>query len=161
MMKLFERFTHETHPEVEDHLPELPEGIIVPDDLSGLEIPTQRGTAVRWMHWMPVALVLAAGGLTIALVLQSNGTDETVVEQRSSTELVQEPIDAALAQAATATDTMMTRTLGVPEAAATDTMITRTLGVPEAAATDTMITRTLGVPIAPATDTMITRGKGG
>jgi len=104
MMKLFERFTvHETHPEVEEHLPELPEGVVVPDDLSGLEVPTRRVTTVRWMRWVPVGIVLAGGGLVLALVLQSDGTTDEVAVQPSSIELVQESIDKALAEAQTGT----------------------------------------------------------
>lgn len=101
MMKLFERFNaHETHPEVEEQLPELPEGITIPDDISGIEGPTRRTTAVRWMRWVPVGLVLAAGGLVLALALQGDGTtDEAVVQQATSAEVVQNEITAALAEA--------------------------------------------------------------
>lgn len=104
-MKLFERHTHReasTHrPEAPERLPELPEGVTVPDDLSGLEFPAslrpaRPATGIRWMRWLPLlVVVLAAGALTTALLLRNGGSEPAT--EVSSYQLVQESIDAALA----------------------------------------------------------------
>ena len=95
MMKLFERHTQETpdlRPEIHEQLPELPEGVTVPDDLSDMRLPvsvepTRRPTAVRWLRWVPVGLGLAAGGLVIAVVLSDAGTE--TVSPVIQTELIE------------------------------------------------------------------------
>ncbi|MBT8239933.1 MAG: hypothetical protein KJN63_01750 [Acidimicrobiia bacterium] len=75
-MKLYDR------PNVDeklDRLPELPEGVEVPDDISGLRPPTtlkSTGGATRWMRWLAVILVLGAIGLAGVLVVQSYSTTE-------------------------------------------------------------------------------------
>lgn len=96
MMKLFERHDQETH----ETLPDVPEGVTVPDDLSGLDTTDghRGGTRVRWLRWAaPVALV-AGGALVAAVVINDNGTETTDVGTRNATELVQQAIDDALAE---------------------------------------------------------------
>lgn len=82
-MKLYE------HPETEktlDRLPELPPGVEVPDDISGIGPPTtQKPTTggVRWMRWLAAILLLGAAGVLTALLLQGvqgNEADETPVD---------------------------------------------------------------------------------
>jgi len=83
MMKLFEEKTTPAARDLREHdeeLPGLPEDVTVPDDLSGMPAPDIAGTSggrrpIRWMRWVPVGLVLAAGGVTIALALNDGGTD--------------------------------------------------------------------------------------
>ncbi len=73
-MKLQER-TRETL----DRLPELPEGIEVPDDVSGLtHPPAGRKVAggIRWMRWLVALVVIAIGaGVATWYVTQGDGTD--------------------------------------------------------------------------------------
>ncbi|MBT8239932.1 MAG: hypothetical protein KJN63_01745 [Acidimicrobiia bacterium] len=75
-MKLYER------PRIDkelDRLPELPEGVEVPDDISGLVPPSTlkaTGGGIRWMRWLAVILVLGAIGLAGVLVVQSYSTTE-------------------------------------------------------------------------------------
>ena len=104
MMKLFERHTTretpDSHPELHEHLPELPEGVIVPDDISDMKLPvsvqpTNRPSAVRWMRWVPIGLGLVAGGLVLAVVMRDGGT-ETVTPAVPS-ELIAGANDAWLA----------------------------------------------------------------
>lgn len=85
MMKLFEKTTTPAAGDLREHhgkLPDLPEGVSVPDDLSGLpatdlvDMPDGH-RPVRWMRWVPVGLLLAAGGVTLALVLDDGGTNLT------------------------------------------------------------------------------------
>ena len=74
-MKLFER--HDTK-ETLDRLPEMPPGVEVPDDISGLHPPaTEQPTSggVRWMRWLAAILLLGAAGVVAAVVLTSG--DET------------------------------------------------------------------------------------
>ncbi len=88
MNKLFERHpTRETTkllPETNEVLPELPDDVTVPDDISGLTHPVTTGlrrpaSGIRWMHWLPIVVFLAAGVAIAAVVLQSDST-ETVVQ---------------------------------------------------------------------------------
>ncbi len=108
MMKLFDRprdhKTPEFGPELHEHLPELPEGVTIPDDISGIEFPVSTEPThrqVRWLRWAAVGAVLAAGGLTFALT-QRDGTTDTVEinasEPVSAAALIQESIDKALAE---------------------------------------------------------------
>ena len=72
-----------------DRLPELPEGVEVPDDISGLQPPTTlrpTGGAIRWMRWIAAIIVLGAVGLLAVLainsdveVARSDGSDYTTV----------------------------------------------------------------------------------
>jgi hypothetical protein len=95
--ELDERQLHEVD------LPQLPEGVRVPDDLRDLEhvdIPsTHRGrTGVRWLRWMAPLAVLAFGVVGIVLVVigqNDTETDGTVV-QTPAYEQVQQAIDQAL-----------------------------------------------------------------
>ncbi len=95
------RETEERVPEVHEDLPELPEGITVPDDISGLELttggaPGGRTTSIRWLPWTGLAALLAIGGVALALVLANDdGGTET---RATSSVLVQESVDEALAQ---------------------------------------------------------------
>ena len=76
-MKLFER--HDTK-ETLDRLPEMPPGVEVPDDLSGLHPPdTEKPTAggVRWMRWMAAILLLGAAGVVAAVLLIGSGDAES------------------------------------------------------------------------------------
>lgn len=88
MNKLFERHpTRETTkllPETNEVLPELPDDVTVPDDISGLTHPIKTGarrpaSGVRWIHWLPIAVFVAAGAVVTAVVLQSD-SNTTVVE---------------------------------------------------------------------------------
>lgn len=75
-MKLYDRPKNQ---ETLDRLPELPEGVEVPDDVSGLQPPTTlrpTGGGIRWMRWLAVILVLGAIGLAGVLVVQSYSTTE-------------------------------------------------------------------------------------
>jgi len=79
-MKLLE------HTETEktlDRLPDLPPGVEVPDDISGLEPPATakpRTAAVRWMRWLTAIVLLGgAGALAAVLLTGSETTDETPV----------------------------------------------------------------------------------
>ena len=80
-MKLFDATTPATENlrEHRDELPELPADVTVPDDLSGMPDTATSGgrRAVRWMRWVPVGLLVAAGGLTIAVALNDGGTELT------------------------------------------------------------------------------------
>jgi hypothetical protein len=72
-MKLYE------HPDTEktlDRLPEMPPGVEVPDDISGLVPPTTKRTSggIRWMRWLAAIIILGAAGI-VAAVLVSNGTE--------------------------------------------------------------------------------------
>ncbi len=75
-MKLYE------HPKTEetlDRLPELPEGVVVPDDISGLQPPTTlkpAAGAVRWMRWLAAIVVLGAVGVLAAVLL--TGSDNAI-----------------------------------------------------------------------------------
>lgn len=79
-MKLFE------HPETEktlDRLPELPPGVEVPDDISGLHVPKMRkptAGGVRWMRWMAVIALLVGGGLLFAAVVADTETEPAPVD---------------------------------------------------------------------------------
>jgi hypothetical protein len=104
MTKLYE---HPTIPETKE-LPELPHGVVVPDDISGLEFPEEPGrrpgTKVRWLRWMAVAVLVAAGAIVTGIIIRDDTT--TTVDTTSSYELVQDSIDQALlANQATTVDT--------------------------------------------------------
>lgn len=84
MMKLFERHptreAPDSRPETHEDLPQLPEDVTVPDDISDLKLPvpvkpTHRPTTVRWLRWVPVGLVVAAGGVALAVIVSDGGTD--------------------------------------------------------------------------------------
>ena len=81
-MKLFDATTTPATRDLREHheeLPEFPADVTVPDDLSGMpDIDTSGGRrAVRWMRWVPLGLLVAAGGLTITLALNDSGTEPT------------------------------------------------------------------------------------
>ena len=79
-MKLFERRHAE---ETIDRLPELPAGVEVPDDISGLEPPTtlRRPTGgVRWMRWLAAILLLGAAGGVSAAILSGDDAVEAPAE---------------------------------------------------------------------------------
>ncbi len=79
-MKLYER------PKIEktlDRLPEMPEGVVVPDDISGLQPPTELKStagAYRWMRWLAAIVVLGAFGV-MAAVLFTGGDNATEIAQ--------------------------------------------------------------------------------
>lgn len=79
-MKLYDRpRTKETL----DRLPEMPEGVVVPDDVSGLQPPTAlkaTAGAYRWMRWLAAIVVLAAAG-ALAAVLFTGGDNATEIAQ--------------------------------------------------------------------------------
>lgn len=86
-----------THPVELEELPELPEGVVVPDDLRGLAPPPSRPTGVRWLRWA-VGLVVAAGvALAVALALTGDGETELQV-QSPAAEIIQSEIDQAVAE---------------------------------------------------------------
>ena len=65
-----------------DRLPELPEGMKVPDDISGLEPPATlraSGGATRWMRWLAAIIVL--GALAVGAAILTTDGDGTTVEQ--------------------------------------------------------------------------------
>ena len=102
MMKLFEHpTTHETK-----ELPKLPPGVVVPDDISGLETSESKqagrpGSQVRWLRWMVVVVLLAVGALVIGTLVRDDST--TTVETPSAYQLIQESIDQALLENQTTT----------------------------------------------------------
>ena len=79
-MKLYER------PKIEktlDRLPEMPEGVVVPDDISGLQPPTalkSTAGAYRWMRWLAAIIVLGVAGV-LATVLFTGGDDAIEIAQ--------------------------------------------------------------------------------
>ncbi len=79
-MKLFE------HPKTEktlDRLPDLPPGVEVPDDISGLHPPTTvkpPAEGVRWMRWLAAIVVLVTAGVLTAVLLRSNNADQAPVD---------------------------------------------------------------------------------
>jgi hypothetical protein len=73
-MKLYE---HPRTEETLDRLPELPEGVVVPDDISGLQPPTSvkpAAGAVRWMRWLAAIVVLGAVGVLAAVLFSGSDT---------------------------------------------------------------------------------------
>jgi hypothetical protein len=103
-MKVFERHTTKVtpdrHPEMSEQLTELPEGVTIPDDISGLEFPPsmeprRAATGVRWLRWMGLVAILAVGALTAVLLLRDTSTELT--ETSSSALIVQGYVDEALA----------------------------------------------------------------
>ena len=95
MMKLFEHpTTHDTR-----ELPELPHDVVVPDDISGLEVPEpeepgRTGHQVRWLRWTVVVALVAVGAVLIGTLVRDDGT--TTVTQPSAYQLIQDSIDQAL-----------------------------------------------------------------
>jgi hypothetical protein len=94
MMKLYEHpTTHDTK-----ERPKLPPGVVVPDDISGLEAPEARqpghGRQVRWLRWMAVVVLLAVGAVVIGTLVRDDST--TTVETPSAQQLIQDQIDQAL-----------------------------------------------------------------
>jgi hypothetical protein len=90
MNKLFERHpTRETTkllPETTEVLPELPDHVTVPDDISGLTHPVATGdrrpaSGVRWMYWLPIVVFLAAGAVVTAVALQSDNSNTPVQDE--------------------------------------------------------------------------------
>ena len=90
MNKLFElhptRETTELLPETTEVLPELPDHVIVPDDISGLTHPVATGdrrpaSGVRWMYWLPIVVFLAAGAVITAVALQSNNSNTVIQDE--------------------------------------------------------------------------------
>ena len=84
-MKLYERPKKE---ETLDRLPEMPEGTVVPDDISGLQPPKELKTtagAYRWMRWLAAIIVIAAAGALAAVLIRGsdNVTDPAVVAPAS------------------------------------------------------------------------------
>ncbi|MFW2333179.1 hypothetical protein, partial [Ilumatobacter sp.] len=79
-------------PETPQRVPEFPEGVTIPDDLSGLEFPTRpsrAATAVRWLRWIPLVAVIAIGAVTAFELLRDDGTtDQTVPVSNAATEQV-------------------------------------------------------------------------
>jgi hypothetical protein len=79
-MKLYE------HPKTEekiDRLPEMPEGVVVPEDISGLHLPTALKPSAggyRWMRWLAAIIVLGATGI-LAAVLFTGGDNATETAQ--------------------------------------------------------------------------------
>lgn len=92
--------------EVTERLPEMPPGVVVPDDLSQLELPPgerRPRTAVRWLRWLPVGLLVAAGGV-VAAVVMTRGDAEPTPEMTMSpaADIIQQEIDQAILEQAEA-----------------------------------------------------------
>ena len=99
-----------------EHLPEFPEGVKVPDDLSGLEHPDEVTPRrhIRWMRWMAPLAVIALGIVAAVLFFGTETTDEVstavprgadateqwleATQTPSAYTLTQESIDQALAE---------------------------------------------------------------
>jgi hypothetical protein len=81
-MKLYENPKTE---EKIDRLPEMPEGVVVPEDISGVHLPTApKPTAggYRWMRWLAAIIVFGAAGVLAAVVFigGDNATETAQVE---------------------------------------------------------------------------------
>ena len=94
MNKLFERHPSreaDTHlPETHEVLPELPDDVTVPDDISGLMHPTEDrrpASGVRWMRWLAVAILVAAGAIGLGMVLRTDGTTTPTVDGYEKAEI--------------------------------------------------------------------------
>ena len=72
-MKLFE---HREKEKALERLPDLPPGVEVPDDISGIEPPTTKPTTggVRWMHWLAAFVLIGTAGLVTVMQLRSDDT---------------------------------------------------------------------------------------
>ena len=64
-----------TLPETQVDLPQLPEGVTIPDDISGLRA-RRPATGIRWMRWMAFMFLLVVGMVAAGLVLRSDSPDE-------------------------------------------------------------------------------------
>lgn len=98
MTKLQERQTSKTH----EVLPELPEGVVVPDDARSLKFPDsiehrRTATGVRWMPWFAALIVIAMVGALVGVLAGRDGETEYTIRTRSS-ELIQQSTDEALAE---------------------------------------------------------------
>jgi hypothetical protein len=87
------------HPDATETLPELPEGVVVPDDLSGLDRVDRRRRSVRWLGWA-AALAAVVGG---AVLIATQFGDDTPAEAPTSIDvpaydLKQQAIDDATAR---------------------------------------------------------------
>ena len=94
---------------VEDvhELPELPEGVVAPDDLSGLEPPTARA-GLRWLRWVAV-LAVAVIAVAVWLLVRAGGDPEQAeptVVMSPAAQIIQDEIDAAITQLAEPTVVM-------------------------------------------------------
>ena len=96
MNKLFERHpTREvsTHlPETHEVLPELPDDVTIPDDISGLTHPAttedrRPASGIRWMRWLAVAILVAAGAVGLGLILRNDGTSTPTVDGYTKAEI--------------------------------------------------------------------------
>ena len=63
-------------PESTESLPQLPEDVVVPDDLSGLDHLTDRHPAVRWLGWTAALAVVVGGSVYLATQLGDDTPDE-------------------------------------------------------------------------------------
>ena len=106
MNKLFERHptrgTTKLLPETNEVLPKLPDDVTVPDDIRDLTHPVTTGvgrpaSGVRWMHWLPIAVFLAAGAVTTVVVLQSDSTDTVIQDNVAWTQPTEGPGSNTLA----------------------------------------------------------------
>jgi len=108
MMRTFE---HPNTREAPERLPESPERVdvlaeqvVVPDDLSGLELeePSRfgRGTRVtRWLPWIAVFALLAGGvGIGLVTLFDSDETQTLDSDYTDAHVMIQESIDEALAE---------------------------------------------------------------
>ena len=106
-MRTFEhtdtREAPERLPESPERVEEIAERIVVPDDLSGLEFeePTRfaRGTRVsRWLPWIAVFALLVGGAAFLATLVFDDGSDPLASDYTKAQVMIQESIDAALAE---------------------------------------------------------------
>ncbi len=87
-MKLFER--HEAE-KTQERLPDLPPGVEVPDDISGIhppELRTPTTGGVRWMRWLAAFLLLGAAGVVAAVILTS-GDDAAETPAQTEADLME------------------------------------------------------------------------
>lgn len=77
-------------------LPELPEGVEIPDDLSGLEPPARR----RWLPWTVAVALIAIAAAAVLLVWGGGDTEqaEPAVVLSPAAEIVQAEVADAAAQ---------------------------------------------------------------
>jgi hypothetical protein len=96
MNKLYERHpTREvnTHlPETHEVLPEFPDDVTIPDDISGLTHPAttedRRPTSgLHWMRWLAIAILVAAGAVALGSILRTDDTTTPVMDGYTTAEI--------------------------------------------------------------------------
>ncbi|MGI9644098.1 MAG: hypothetical protein ACR2O6_02155 [Ilumatobacteraceae bacterium] len=88
-------------PDLPEHVDELPAGVAVPDDLSGLELAepggsTRGGRSVRWLPWVAVITLLVAGVGALLTVLRDNTLEQPTTDYTKAQVMIEQSIDEAL-----------------------------------------------------------------